>query len=63
MSARTPVRSELTIEGRRLSRLDFGGPGRPLVALHGHLSDTDHFVQLQDPAGFEAAVRTFLAGL
>ncbi|MFD8751291.1 alpha/beta fold hydrolase [Kitasatospora sp. NPDC059577] len=33
------VREELVIEGRRLSYLDFGGTGRPLVALHGHLSE------------------------
>ncbi|MEU8463695.1 alpha/beta hydrolase [Streptomyces sp. NPDC029003] len=33
-------------------------PGTTLVTL-----DADHFVQLRDPAGVEAAVRTFLAGL
>jgi pimeloyl-ACP methyl ester carboxylesterase len=35
----TPVRAELTIDGRRLSYLDFGGNGRPLLALHGHLDE------------------------
>ncbi|POM26034.1 Tropinesterase [Actinomadura rubteroloni] len=35
------TRSELHIDGRRLSYLDFGGPGRPLLALHGHLSEAD----------------------
>ncbi|MEC3975909.1 alpha/beta fold hydrolase [Amycolatopsis sp. H20-H5] len=35
----TPVRAELTVDGRRLSYLDFGGPGRPLLALHGHLDE------------------------
>ncbi|MEU8925446.1 alpha/beta hydrolase [Kitasatospora sp. NPDC048545] len=33
------IRKELTVDGRRLSYLDFGGPGRPLLALHGHLSE------------------------
>ncbi|MFJ6382278.1 alpha/beta fold hydrolase [Kitasatospora sp. NPDC092039] len=32
-------RDELAIDGRRLSYLDFGGPGRTVVALHGHLSE------------------------
>jgi pimeloyl-ACP methyl ester carboxylesterase len=35
----TPVRSEMVIGGRRLSYLDFGGAGRPLLALHGHLAE------------------------
>ncbi|GAA3089881.1 alpha/beta fold hydrolase [Streptosporangium carneum] len=39
----TPVRAELDIAGRRLSYLDFGGPGRPLLALHGHLSEGASF--------------------
>ncbi|MEV8630644.1 alpha/beta hydrolase [Streptosporangium sp. NPDC051023] len=38
-----PVRAELDIAGRRLSYLDFGGPGRPLLALHGHLSEGASF--------------------
>jgi pimeloyl-ACP methyl ester carboxylesterase len=33
----TPVRAELDLGGRRLSYLDFGGTGQPLLALHGHL--------------------------
>jgi pimeloyl-ACP methyl ester carboxylesterase len=33
----TPVRAGLDLDGRRLSYLDFGGRGRPLLALHGHL--------------------------
>ncbi|MQY03751.1 Haloalkane dehalogenase [Actinomadura sp. RB68] len=33
----TEIRGEFFIDGRRLSYLDFGGPGRPLLALHGHL--------------------------
>ncbi|MEV7007281.1 alpha/beta hydrolase [Streptosporangium sp. NPDC051022] len=39
----TPVRAELDIAGRRLSYVDFGGPGRPLLALHGHLSEGASF--------------------
>jgi pimeloyl-ACP methyl ester carboxylesterase len=31
------TRAELDLDGRRLSYVDFGGPGRPLLALHGHL--------------------------
>ncbi|MFE1172431.1 alpha/beta fold hydrolase [Streptomyces sp. NPDC058773] len=43
-----PLRAELSLGGRRLSYLDFGGPGRPLVALHGHMSEG---------AGFAAVAR------
>ncbi|GAA1948211.1 alpha/beta hydrolase [Streptomyces durmitorensis] len=32
-------RSALTIDGRTLSYMDFGGTGRPLLALHGHMSE------------------------
>ncbi|MET8334083.1 alpha/beta fold hydrolase [Streptosporangium canum] len=42
----TPVRAELDIDGRRLSYLDFGGTGRPLVALHGHMSEGAGFAGL-----------------
>lgn len=37
------TRAELVIDGRRLSYLDFGGTGRPIVALHGHLSEGASF--------------------
>jgi pimeloyl-ACP methyl ester carboxylesterase len=37
VSTHSPVRASLDLGGRRLSYLDFGGPGRPLLALHGHL--------------------------
>ncbi|MEU7642699.1 MULTISPECIES: alpha/beta fold hydrolase [unclassified Streptomyces] len=40
------VRSELSIGGRRLSYVDFGGDGRPLIALHGHLSEGATFAHL-----------------
>lgn len=34
-----PTRAELNLDGRRLSYLDYGGPGQPLLALHGHLHE------------------------
>ncbi|MCW2916796.1 MAG: putative hydrolase [Actinomycetia bacterium] len=33
----TPVRAGLDLDYGLMSFLDFGGPGRPLLALHGHL--------------------------
>ncbi|MFF5448258.1 alpha/beta fold hydrolase [Streptomyces sp. NPDC012888] len=33
------LRHSFTIDGRTLSYLDFGGPGRPLLAVHGGLSE------------------------
>ncbi|TGA96686.1 alpha/beta hydrolase [Streptomyces palmae] len=48
-----PVRAELTIDGRRLSYLDFGGTGRPLLALHGHLSEGASFTHLAGALGPE----------
>lgn len=42
----TGTRADLVVEGRRLSYLDFGGTGRPLVALHGHLSEGATFAPL-----------------
>ncbi|MEV7097270.1 alpha/beta hydrolase [Amycolatopsis sp. NPDC051045] len=42
----TGTRGELDIDGRRLSYLDFGGPGRPLLALHGHLYEGQTWAQL-----------------
>ncbi|MGW2252979.1 alpha/beta fold hydrolase [Kitasatospora sp. NPDC001660] len=47
------IRSELAIDGRRLSYLDFGGTGRPLLALHGHLSEGAVFGQLAAALGPE----------
>ncbi|WP_433246184.1 alpha/beta fold hydrolase [Streptosporangium sp. CA-135522] len=44
--ASTPVHAEFDIDGRRLSYLDFGGTGRPLVALHGHMSEGASFADL-----------------
>ncbi|TDD86837.1 alpha/beta hydrolase [Actinomadura darangshiensis] len=40
------IRGELHIGDRRLSYLDFGGPGRPLLALHGHLYEGQTWEQL-----------------
>ncbi len=42
----TQTRAELVIDGRRLSYVDFGGHGRPLLALHGHLSEGASFAAL-----------------
>ncbi|GAA4616607.1 alpha/beta hydrolase [Actinoallomurus liliacearum] len=44
----TGIRGELHIDGRRLSYLDFGGPGRPLLALHGHLYEGQTWAQLAE---------------
>ncbi|WP_328299551.1 alpha/beta hydrolase [Streptomyces sp. NBC_00435] len=40
------MRHELKIDDRTLSYLDFGGAGRPLLALHGGLSEGAHFTAL-----------------
>ncbi|MEU7169568.1 alpha/beta hydrolase [Streptomyces morookaense] len=49
----TATRGELTVDGRRLSYLDFGGTGRPLVALHGHLYEGAAFTGLAGALGPE----------
>jgi pimeloyl-ACP methyl ester carboxylesterase len=49
----TATRADLAIDGRRLSYLDFGGSGRPLVALHGHLSEGATFAHLAHALGPE----------
>ncbi|MFI1815224.1 alpha/beta fold hydrolase [Streptomyces sp. NPDC020422] len=41
-----PVRACLSVGGRRLSFLDFGGSGRPLLALHGHFGEGRTFADL-----------------
>ncbi|MFF5423529.1 MULTISPECIES: alpha/beta fold hydrolase [unclassified Streptomyces] len=46
-----PRRSALTVAGRRLSFLDFGGPGRPLLALHGHFGEGRTFTRLARELG------------
>ncbi|MFE9258386.1 alpha/beta fold hydrolase [Streptomyces sp. NPDC006879] len=54
MTQSQPIRSELTLQhGRRLSYLQFGAPGsgRPLLALHGHLSEGASFTHLATALG------------
>ncbi|MFD9880475.1 alpha/beta fold hydrolase [Streptomyces alboflavus] len=41
-----PMRHGVDIGGRRLSCLDFGGRGQPLLALHGHFGDGRTFAAL-----------------
>lgn len=41
-----PVRAAVSISGRRLSYLDFGGPGPVVFALHGHFGEARTFVRL-----------------
>ncbi|MFI7359079.1 alpha/beta fold hydrolase [Streptomyces avidinii] len=42
------MRHELKIDDRTLSYLDFGGPGRPLLALHGGMSEGAAFTGLAE---------------
>ncbi|WP_262283291.1 alpha/beta fold hydrolase [Micromonospora sp. MA102] len=53
ITTNTAARAELVIDGRRLSYLDFSGTGRPLVALHGHLSEGATFGPLAQALGPE----------
>ncbi|GAA3591933.1 alpha/beta hydrolase [Nonomuraea rosea] len=41
-----PVRAAVTLGGRQLSYLDFGGPGPVLFALHGHFGEARTFAGL-----------------
>ncbi|OKK13145.1 hydrolase [Streptomyces sp. CB00455] len=50
---RGATRHELRIGGRALSYLDFGGPGQPLLALHGGMSEGAHFAGLATALGDE----------
>ncbi|MER5775665.1 alpha/beta hydrolase [Streptomyces sp. NPDC002039] len=45
------MRHELKIDDRTLSYLDFGGPGRPLLALHGGMSEGLAFAGLAEALG------------
>ncbi|MFE2272764.1 alpha/beta fold hydrolase [Streptomyces lavendulae] len=47
------MRHTLTIDDRTLSYLDFGGPGRPLLALHGGMSEGLAFAGLAEALGDE----------
>ncbi|MER0245469.1 alpha/beta hydrolase [Streptomyces sp. HSW2009] len=40
------MRSSFTVGGRKLSYLDFGGPGSPFLALHGHYNEAAAFAPL-----------------
>lgn len=42
------MRVSFTVDGRRLSYLDFGGPGTPLLALHGHYNEASTFAPLAE---------------
>ncbi|MBW5248540.1 MULTISPECIES: alpha/beta fold hydrolase [Streptomyces] len=54
MTQQTASRRELTIDGRRISYLDHGpATGRPLLALHGHLSEGSSFDDLAVELGPE----------
>ncbi|WP_455433165.1 alpha/beta fold hydrolase [Streptomyces roseolilacinus] len=44
--AAEPARRVEVVGGRRLSYLDFGGAGRPLLALHGHFGEGRTFARL-----------------
>ncbi|MFB7979739.1 alpha/beta fold hydrolase [Streptomyces vinaceus] len=46
-----PERAAALVAGRRLSFLDFGGPGRPLLALHGHFDEGRTFTRLARELG------------
>ncbi|AWN31768.1 hypothetical protein DKG71_42035 [Streptomyces sp. NEAU-S7GS2] len=46
MDTDSAERSALTVDGRTLSYVDFGGPGRPLLALHGHMSEGLSYAEL-----------------
>nr|WP_184929618.1 alpha/beta hydrolase [Saccharothrix ecbatanensis] len=45
------VRGFFTAEGRRLSFLDYGGRGAPLLALHGHYNEASVFAPLAEALG------------
>ncbi|MFD8980741.1 alpha/beta fold hydrolase [Streptomyces sp. NPDC059564] len=47
------MRHEMKIDDRTLSYLDFGGPGRPLLALHGGLSEGAAYAPLAAALGAE----------
>ncbi|MET9965796.1 alpha/beta fold hydrolase [Streptomyces sp. NPDC006356] len=51
VSPTEPKRAATMVAGRRLSFLDFGGPGRPLLALHGHFGEGRTFTRLARELG------------
>lgn len=46
-----PERGAMRVSGRLLSFLDFGGPGRPLLAPHGHFAEGRTFTRLAGDLG------------
>ncbi|MFD0416517.1 alpha/beta fold hydrolase [Streptomyces sp. NPDC127108] len=46
-----PTRHDVDVGGRRLSCLDFGGRGQPLLALHGHFGEGRTFAALARELG------------
>ncbi|MFB7755650.1 alpha/beta fold hydrolase, partial [Streptomyces sp. NPDC056121] len=42
------MREFFVVDGRKLSYLDFGGPGTPLLALHGHYNEASAFVPMAE---------------
>ncbi|WP_234334316.1 alpha/beta fold hydrolase [Streptomyces sp. NRRL B-1347] len=42
------MRDFFTVDQKQLSFLDFGGPGRPLLAFHGHTSEASTFAPLAE---------------
>ncbi|WP_232265665.1 alpha/beta fold hydrolase [Streptomyces pactum] len=42
------MREFFDVGGRKLSYLDFGGPGAPLLALHGHYNEASAFAPLAE---------------
>ncbi|MFD6327028.1 alpha/beta fold hydrolase [Streptomyces sp. NPDC058442] len=42
------MREFFVVDGRKLSYLDFGGPGAPLLALHGHYNEASAFAPLAE---------------
>jgi len=49
-------RVAINLAGRRLSLLGFGGPGRPLLALHGHFAEGRTFTRLARELGYSCRV-------
>ncbi|WP_067699702.1 alpha/beta fold hydrolase [Nocardia jejuensis] len=41
-------RNDITIDGRRISYLDAGGDGKPLLAMHGHLEEGTSWTELAE---------------
>lgn len=42
------MREFFVVDGRKLSYLDFGGPGTPILALHGHYNEASVFAPMAE---------------